>query len=415
MTGRNQMLLAGAMVLGAVGLTYGLTRGDGPQAESAGGHDHAAMTAGADERPVRLSDEMKDRIGVTYATAKEESLQLRVRAVGTVTYDERRLVSLNPKIEGWVEQLFVDYTGAEVRRGQPMLSIYSPAMVAAQEELLLASQLVERTSGAPESRAAENAQSLLEAARRRLAYWDVSAEEIRRVEESGMPQKGLILRAPASGVVVEKHAQAGARIMPGIPLYHIADLSSVWIEAEVFEKDLSLVHEGQAANVSLEAYPGEVFTGKVTYVYPTVSMEARTGRVRLEIPNPDGRLKPGMFANVRLDAPPTAVEVTVPRTAVLNTGERSVVFVRDESGALVPRGVRTGLGSGDRVQILDGLVAGETVVSSAAFLIDAESSLGAAMQSMERDGAEMDGAEMDGEAGGTNAQLTGETTDHSNH
>lgn len=411
MTGRNQGLLAAAMVLGAAGITFGLTRGDGPAAESAAGHDHAAMTAGAEGRPVRLSNEMERRIGVTYATAVETSLDLRVRAVGTVTYDERRLVSLNPKIEGWVEQLFVDYTGAEVRRGQPMLSIYSPAMVAAQEELLLARQLVDRTSGAPESRAADNAHSLLEAARRRLAYWDVSAEEIRRVEESGVPQKGLVLRAPASGIVVEKHAQAGARIMPGIPLYHIADLSSVWIEAEVFEKDLSLVQEGQTASVSLEAYPGEVFTGRVTYVYPTVSLEARTGRVRLEIPNPGGRLKPGMFANVRLDAPPTALAVTVPRTAVLNTGERSVVFVRTESGGLVPRDVRPGLGSGARVQILDGLAAGETVVSSAAFLIDAESSLGAAMQSME-----MDDAEAGGETAGVDGvSPDGGAMDHSDH
>lgn len=411
MTGRNQTLLAAAMVLGAAGITFGLTRGDGPAAESAAGHDHAAMTAGPEGRPVRLSNEMERRIGVTYATAVETSLDLHVRAVGTVTYDERRLVSLNPKIEGWVEQLFVDYTGAEVRRGQPMLSIYSPAMVAAQEELLLARQLVDRTSGAPESRAADNAQSLLEASRRRLAYWDVSAEEIRRVEESGVPQKGLVLRAPASGIVVEKHAQAGARIMPGIPLYHIADLSSVWVEAEVFEKDLSLVQEGQAASVSLEAYPGEVFTGRVTYVYPTVSLEARTGRVRLEIPNPGGRLKPGMFANVRLDAPPTAIAVTVPRAAVLNTGERSVVFVRTESGALVPRDVQPGLGSGDRVQILDGLAAGETIVSSAAFLIDAESSLGAAMQSMG-----MDEAETDGEAAGVNGvSPDGGAMDHSDH
>ena len=411
MTGRNQLLLAGAMVLGAVGITLALTRGDGPEGTSAAGHDHAAMTADAQERPVRLSDEMKRRIGVTYATAEERALDLQVRAVGTVTYDERRLVSLNPKIEGWVEQLFVDYTGAEVRRGQPMLTVYSPAMVAAQEELLLARQLVERTSGAPASRAADNAQELLEAARRRLAYWDVPTEEIRRVEESGEPQKGLVLRAPASGIVVEKHAQAGARITPGVPLYHIADLSSVWIEAEVFEKDLSLVHEGQAASVSLEAYPGERFTGRVTYVYPTVSLEARTGRVRLEIPNPDGRLKPGMFANVRLDAPPTAVAVTVPRTAVLNTGERSVVFVRDEGGTLVPRGVQPGLGSGDRVQILEGLDAGETVVSSAAFLIDAESSLGAAMQSMEMNEPQTNGAA----DGMTSSAPEGDHMDHSSH
>lgn len=413
MTQRGQLLTALALVAGAAAITVALTRGDAPETAASGGHDHAAMTAAAEARPVRLSDEMKDRIGVTYATAREESLELRVRAVGTVTYDERRLVSLNPKIEGWVESLYVDYTGAEVRRGQPMLSVYSPAMVAAQEELLLARRLVDRTSAAPDSRAASNADALLEAARRRLAYWDVPADEIRRVEESGEPQKGLVLRAPASGIVVEKHAQAGARIVPGMPLYHIADLSSVWIEAEVFEKDLSLVHEGQPARVTLEAYPGQEFDGRVTYVYPTVSLEARTGRVRLEMANPDGRLKPGMFASVSLDAPPTDLAVTVPRSAVLNTGERSVVFVRGADGALAPRNVETGLGGGDRIQVLAGLAAGETVVSSAAFLIDAESSLGAAMQAMGMDG---EGGGADGESGGSDE--TGgmdPAMDHSTH
>jgi len=188
-------------------------------------------------------------------------------------------------------------------------------------------------------------------------------------------------------------------VMPGTPLYHIADLSTVWVEAEVFEQDLSLVREGQEATVSLEAYPGETFAGRVTYVYPTVSMEARTARVRLEIPNAAGRLKPGMYATVRLSAPAGGPSVTVPRTAVLNTGERSVVFVRSAGGALVPREVRTGLSTGDRVAVLEGLEAGETVVSSAAFLIDAESSLGAAMKAMGSPGDTADDGEGGGHAG----------------
>jgi Cu(I)/Ag(I) efflux system membrane fusion protein len=382
MTSRGQIALAAVLVLGAGAVTLAATDGGTPAGRSGGGHDHAAMAGGAEERPVRLSEEMRRRIGVTYAEAVEEAVRREVRAVGTVTYDERRLVSLNPKIEGWVEELFVDYTGAEVERGEPMLRVYSPAMVAAQEELLLASRLVDRTRQAPGTRAAANAADLLEAARRRLAYWDVPDDEIRRVEETGRPRKALLLRAPASGVVVEKHAQVGARVIPGSPLYHIADLSAVWVEAEVFEKDLSLVERGQAARVSLEAYPGESFSGRVTYVYPTVSMESRTARVRVEIPNPDGQLKPGMYATVRLRSPAAAPSVTVPRTAVLNTGERSVVFVRASDDALVPREVRTGLTTGDRIVVVEGLEAGETVVASAAFLIDAESSLGAAMKAM---------------------------------
>lgn len=391
MTSRRQLALALALVLGALGLTAVLTGRTGADTEAGGGHDHAAMSAAGDQRAVRLPEEMKERIGVTYATATRSSLEREVRAVGTVTYDERRLVSLNPKIEGWVEELFVDYTGAEVQRGDPMLRLYSPKLVAAQEELLLARRLKSRTGSAPASRAAANAETLLDAARRRLSYWDVPEDEIRRLEETGEPRKGVLLRAPASGVVVEKHAQEGARVMPGAPLFHIADLSTVWVEVEVFEKDLSLLGSGQKATVSLEAYPGETFPGRVTYVYPTVSMDSRTGRVRLEIRNPDGRLKPGMYANVRLEAPPRPPAVIVPQTAVLNTGARSVVFVRRSDGALVPREVETGLAAGDRVEVLEGLEAGETVVSSAAFLIDAESSLGAAMQAMEASSEDHEG------------------------
>lgn len=382
MTSQRQIVLAAALVVGAAGLAVALTRGEAAGPGAGGGHDHAAMSAADEQRPVRLTREMERRIGVTYATAEEGSLERRVRAVGTVTYDERRLVSLNPKIEGWVEELFVDYTGARVEKGDPMLRLYSPELVAAQEELLLARRLKDRTERVPASRADENAAALLEAARRRLAYWDVPEDEIRRLEATGEPRKGLLLRAPASGVVVEKHAQEGARVVPGAPLFHVADLSTVWLEAEVFEKDLSLIRGGEPAAVSLEAYPGETFEGRVTYVYPTVSMETRTGRIRLEMSNPDGRLKPGMYATVRLVVPARRSAVTVPQTAVLNTGERSLVFVRREDGALVPREVVTGLAADDRLEVLEGLRAGETVVSSSAFLIDAESSLGAAMQAM---------------------------------
>lgn len=382
MTSPRQITLASLLVLGAAAATILLTGSGDPATGSDGGHDHAAMTAGADQQPVRLSDEMERRIGVTYATATRSTLEREVRAVGTVTYDERRLVSLNPKIDGWVDELYVDYTGAEVRRGDPMLRVYSPQLVAAQEELLLARRLKDRTADAPGSRAAANADELLEATRRRLSYWDVADDEIRRLEATGEPRKGLLLRAPASGVVVEKHAQEGARVTPGAPLFHIADLSTVWVEAEVFEKDLSLLRTGQRATVSLEAYPGETFPGRVTYVYPTVSVEARTARVRLELSNEEGLLKPGMYASVRLAAPPRSPAVTVPQSAVLNTGERSVVFVRRDDGALVPREVETGITGNDRIEVLSGLADGETVVSSAAFLIDAESSLGAAMRSL---------------------------------
>ncbi len=203
------------------------------------GHNHAAMTAGGDEqKPVRLDAEGARRIGVTYATVERKQLPLFVEAVGTVAYDETRLATVNPKVAGWVEKLYVDFTGAPVKAGQPLMDVYSPALVSAQEELVLAARLVGQ---AGEGRASENALELLRSARRRLAYWDIPEEEIRRIEESGEPTKTLTLRAPASGIVVEKNVVEGDRIMPGMTVYRIADLSHVWIEADVFEKDLGHV------------------------------------------------------------------------------------------------------------------------------------------------------------------------------
>lgn len=381
---RAQWILAAGLVGGALAITLVVTgAADGePEAGGTEGHDHSAMTAAGEARPVRLDERSAERIGVTYATATVGPMDRTVRAVGAVTYDETRLVDVNPKVAGWVERLHVDFTGAEIRRGQPLLEVYSPALVSAQEELVLARRLTERA--AADSRAATNARELLEAARRRLAYWDIPADEIRRIEESGVADKALVLRAPASGIVVEKNVVEGGQIGPGAAVFRIADLSRVWVEAEAFEKDLGLLRLGQEGRVVFEAFPGETFRGRLTYVYPTVSVEARTGRVRLELANPGLRLKPGMYAEIRVDVPGVRERaLQVPRTAVLNTGERSVVFVRHTDGTLVPHEVRTGLAAGDRVEILSGVEAGDVVVSSAAFLIDAESNLGSAMESME--------------------------------
>jgi multidrug efflux pump subunit AcrA (membrane-fusion protein) len=302
--------------------------------------------------------------------------------VGNVTWDETRLANVNPKIEGWVEHLYVDFTGAPVRQGQPLFSIYSPMLVSVQEELILARRLFDNIEPGDTGRAARNAQGLLESARRRLRYWDIPDAEIASIEESGMPRKTVTLLAPASGIVVEKNVIEGMRVMPGMDLYRIADLSRVWVEGEVFEKDLSLIRAGQSARVTFESYPGEEFRGTVTYVYPTVSVEARTGRIRIELANPGLRFKPGMYAHLELRAGNERNALLIPRSAVLNTGARALVFVRDLDGMLVPREVTTGFVSGDDVEILAGLTAGETVVTSANFLIDAESNLGSSMRSM---------------------------------
>jgi len=314
---------------------------------------------------VSLSADAGRRIGVTYATVTKGSLPRTVRTVGFVTYDETRLTTVSPKIEGWVERLFVDFTGAPVRAGQPLLEVYSPALVTAQEELFLARDLLEQAQQAGGARSQENAEELLDAARRRLAYWDIPEDEIRAMEERGTVTKTLTLRAPASGVVVEKNVVQGARITPGVELFQVADLSRVWVDAEIFEKDLSMVGVGQHAAVSFEAYPGEMFQGSVTYIYPTVSQSARTGRVRIELQNSNSRLKPGMYAQVELSGTNVAETLLVPRSAILQTGERSMVFHRMSNGQLHPMEVVTGLSSGDQVQVLSGLTEGTVVVASA--------------------------------------------------
>ncbi len=381
-TSKWQIGLAVGVVLAAAGAVsgYAVMGGGGPGTQAVDGHIHGAGAPAGDElAPVHLGEERERRIGVTYATVELRELTRTVRTVASVTYDETRMTKVSPRIHGWVERIHVDFLGTSVRRGDPLVELYSPDLVMAQEELLLARSLLDETAGEPGSRAHRNAQRLLESTRQRLDYWEISADQIGGLEETGRPRRTMVLRAPSSGVVVEKNAFAGAHVSTGSLLYTVADLSRVWLEGEVFEKDLSLVRVGQPAHVEMEAYPGEVSHGTVSYVYPTVSVASRTGRVRVELDNPDGRLKPGMYAEIHLDVPGEREVVVVPRTAVLSTGERDVVFVRGSGGVLEPREVTPGLPAGREIEILAGLEAGEVVVSSAGFLIDAEANLGAAM------------------------------------
>jgi Cu(I)/Ag(I) efflux system membrane fusion protein len=379
---RWQIALSAAVVLAAGGVVgvYSTLGAGGAGPQEIEGHVHGAGAPADDElRPVHLGEERERRIGVTYATAELRILTRTVRTVASVTWDETRVAKVSPRIQGWIERIHVDFLGTAVRRGDPLVELYSPELITAQEELLLARSLLDETRHDPGSRAYRNAVRLLESARQRLDYWEISADQIATLEESGVVQRTLVLHTPTSGVVMEKNAFAGAYVTVGSTLYTIADLSRVWVEGEVFEKDLSLVRVGQAAHVRLEAYPGEVFHGTVSYIYPTVTVASRTGRVRVELGNSDGQLKPGMYAEIHLDIPGEREVVVVPRTAVLSTGERDVIFVRDPDGTLVPREVTLGLPAGREIEILAGLEAGERVVSSAGFLIDAESNLGAAM------------------------------------
>lgn len=383
MTTRNQVILSGAMILAAgAAVLVGtmVSRQDDPMPAAANAHAGHGVGAGApagdSAGPVILDEEAARRIGVAYATAQMKPLALGVQTVGSITWDETRLATVSPKVEGWVDRLYVDFTGAPVRRGQALLALYSPMLVTAQEELILARRLVESTSSSPDGRAAANAHELLEAARRRLRYWDVSDEEISHIEQTGTPSRALTLASPASGVVTEKNVVEGSRVMPGRDLYRIADLSRVWVEGEVFERDLGRVRVGQQATVRVDAWPGESFDGRVSWIHPSVSAEMRTGRVRIELDNPGARLMPGMYARVELAPAQERLALLIPRDAVHVTGERSMVFVPDAAGALHARDITTGLVAGGEIEVISGLRAGERVVASANFLIDAESSMG---------------------------------------
>ena len=379
-------LVRGLTYLGVLALAVGgawlATRGRGTPAPMATGHDHGAAAAGASTAtPVMLSAAAERRIGVTFAMATLGPLAKEVRTVGQVTFDETRLRTISPKIDGWVEQLFINATGQAVRSGEPLLTIYSPMLVSAQEELLLAKRLASDVSAAGAD-ARQNADDLLASARRRLSYWDIPVGEIAEIERTGQMRKTLTLRSTASGYVLQKNVVAGQKIMAGDALYRVADLSTVWVEGEVFEQDMSNVRTGQSVHADFDALAGRHLMGRISYIYPTLDPQTRTVRVRVVLANPGLQLKPGMYATLLIAGITRPRVLTVPRTAVLSTGERSIVFVRDTTGRLTPREVALGASNDERVEILRGLAAGETVVSSATFLVDAESNLATALGGM---------------------------------
>ena len=342
---------------------------------------------------VQLTSEQEQALGVTYATVERVSAVREIRTVGRIDAPEGNIADITPKTDGFVEELLVATTGEAVRRGEPLLTLYSPALVAAQEELLTARRLAARVTPTA-GEAWESAQSMLEASRRRLAWWDITEEQIERLEQTGEVTKTMRLVAPVSGIVLEKDVVEGQRVTPGARLYRIADLSTVWVEGEVFEQDLQFVDVGSQAHIEVTAYPGEHMMGTVSFVYPIVEVASRTNRVRVSVPNPGLRFKPGMFATVFFEVAAIRDEIAVPLEAVIVTGERNLVFVRDETGLLMPHEVVLGARAGDLVQILSGLAEGETIVASANFLIDAESRLGAtggSMPGMQHTGHGMEG------------------------
>jgi Cu(I)/Ag(I) efflux system membrane fusion protein len=330
---------------------------------------------------VKISLNRLQTLGVKTETAARRSMSRTIRAVGTIEASERGLYTVSPKFEGWITTLYVNTTGATVTRGQPLLAVYSPELVTAQEEYRVAVQTLHSMRDAsPEARA--NMQSLVDGAVERLRNWDIAETDLRELKAGTGPKRSLLLRSQTDGVVIEMMARAGMRFMPGEPLFQIADLSSVWLVANVFEQDLAAIRTGQAATVSMSAYPGRKFTGKVTFVYPTVQPETRTARVRIELPNEDGLLKPDLYGTVEIGTGETVAAVSIPESAVLDSGTRRVVLIERGGGAFEPREIELGARGDGYAEVVKGLEAGERVVVNGNFLIDAESNLKAALGAM---------------------------------
>jgi len=327
---------------------------------------------------VTISTDKVQKMGVRTEPAQLRSLDRSIRAAGRVEPDERRQFMIAPKFEGYVERLHVNVTGQPVAKGQPLFEVYSPELVSVQREYAIAAQGVVSLKGA-DSPAQLGMARLVESALQRLKNWDISEEQVKALVASGETQRTLTFRSPVSGIVTEKKAVQGMRFMPGEVLYQVSDLSNVWVMADVAEQDIALVKTGSTARIRINAFPDKVFDGKVGYVYPTLKTETRTVPVRVELANPGLLLKPSMFAQVELPVSAKGPVLTVPVSAVIDSGTRQIVLVQLGAGRFEPRAVQLGERSDELVVVREGLKEGEQVVTSANFLIDAESNLKAAL------------------------------------
>lgn len=333
---------------------------------------------------IQISPERQQLIGVKIGTVEKKSLEKLIRTVGRIDYDEKRLFTVSPKIGGWIEDLFVDFTGRFVQKGEPLLTIYSPELVSTQEEYLLALRARERWSKSPFPEVSGGGNLLAESARRRLKLWDISDEQIKALEQQGQVQKTLTLYSPFSGVVLDKMVNRGMYIMPGAALYRIVDLSVVWLIADIYEYELPFTRLGHRAKIQLSYLPDETFFGKAIYIYPYLDPQTRTAKVRFEFPNPTGKLKPEMFANVEINIK-LGLKLAIPEEAVIDTGIRRLAIVAKSAGHFEPREVQLGIKAGGYFEVIDGVKAGERVVTSANFLIDSESKLKESIGGMAHD------------------------------
>ena len=331
--------------------------------------------------PVAITPEQRTRLGMTFGTVEMRNLTRDVRTSARIVPDETRLFTVTTKIDGYVEKLFVNVTGQAVKRGQPLLTVYSPELVSSQQEYLTAISIAKNLSQSSDASIAEGGKKLIESARRRLKLWDISAQQIDRLEKTGEVEKYLTLYAPGSGYVIDKKVLPGQKIMPGEPLLIVADLSVVWAEADIYESDLPYIKVGMPITLTLSYWPGKNFQGKVSFLYPYLDPQTRTLKARLIIDNPELLLRGDMYADAHLSYD-LGNRLAVPDSAVMRTGTRNYAFVAGDGDEIRPVEVGIGVRSHGYFEVLSGLNQGERVVTSANFLIDSESSLKAALQAV---------------------------------
>ena len=363
-------IMSGLLIAGLVSSGCGKARrGDQASADTSGMQGMAGMPGMAapasDSSGVAIERREAARLGITFARAAERPVRPFVRAVGVLRYADPNRVYVNARVGGWVEKLYTDYVGKRVIAGEPLLALYSPDLVSAQEEYLLAKRL--------------NDDTLAMSARRRLALWDIPADQIDSLDQRGTVTRTLLLRAPRSGEIVEKDVIEGQAVQAGQNLFLIADRSVVWADLAVFEQDAPAVRVGTPATIRVDAAPNRTFRGRVTFIYPQLDERTRTLTARVEVDNAGLALQPGMYATAEL-VPAGRRALSVPLAAVLPTGTRDIVFVNRGDGRFLPREVRVGVRGDSLIEIVQGLKPGDEVVASATYLLDSESNLAAAIQ-----------------------------------
>ena len=336
-----------------------------------------------DVKGIKIDPATVQNIGVKVEDVVRKRLTRIIRTTGKVDFDERRVYTVNTKVTGWVEKLYVDYTGQAVRKGEPLMELYSPELVSTQEEYLQAVAYQKKLAASSLDEARKGSDDLLQSAKRRLLYWDIPESEIRALEQRGTPRKTMTIYSPADGIVVDKMVNAGQNVMAGAELYKVVDLTTVWILADVYQYELPWVSVGQRADIQLSYLPGKNFKGTITYVYPYLNDETKTAKVRIALRNtPTFDLKPDMYATVKIASPVAIEAVVVPNQAIIRSGERNVAVVALGGGYFDPTDVTLGFESEGYVQILSGLKEGQKIVVSSQFLIDSESNLRAAISQM---------------------------------